>query len=935
MSARYVYFFGDGEAEGGQEDKALLGGKGANLGEMMRIGVPVPPFFTLTTEACRYYLREQHFPDGLEAQVGESVRRLEVATGKRFASSEDPLLVSVRSGAAVSMPGMMETILNLGLNDETVEALATASGDRRFAFDSYRRFVQMYGEVVMGVPAGVFDEQLEQAKTERGAKNDPDLGADDLADLVTRFKQLVREQSGHPFPEDPEVQLWGAIEAVFGSWNVDRAIAYRRVHGIPDYLGTAVNVVTMVYGNMGDDSGTGVAFTRNPSTGQREFFGEFLLNAQGEDVVAGIRTPVSIAGMADLLPEAYHQLHEVQDRLERHFRDMQDLEFTVERGRLYLLQTRTGKRTAAAAVRIAVDMVGEGLIDESEAILRVDPRQLDQLLHPRIDPAAEARVIARGLPASPGAASGRIVFDPEAAVELAGRGDPVILVRRETSPDDFAGMVAARAVVTARGGMTSHAAVVARGMGKTCVVGAHELQINNSTRQLHVDGMVLDEGAWITVDGSAGAVYADRVPTVNPEPTDEFATLMNWADERRALGVRANADTPADARKARELRAEGIGLCRTEHMFFEDGRIQVMREMILAGTDEQRRDALAKLLPMQREDFIGIFEAMDGLPVTIRLLDPPLHEFLPATDADIAQFADAAGIDVGEIRRAVDRHREANPMLGHRGVRLSISHPEIALMQTRAIFEAAVAVAKTGGTVLPEVMVPLVVDERELARMRDAIEKEADAVLSESGVQVPYMIGTMVETPRAALMAGEIATEADFFSFGTNDLTQTTFGLSRDDAGSFLPDYIDAGLLPDDPFQVLDREGVGQLVQMATWEGRQRKPGLKVGICGEHGGEPGSIEFFHETGLDYVSCSPFRVPVARLAAAHANLNATAPRERAMEARAKRAEADATRRLRQVRRTAAMSPAVDASDIDRAAIREHGDAARWSGRRPEA
>jgi pyruvate,orthophosphate dikinase len=934
MAAKYVYFFGDGIAEGGREDKSLLGGKGANLGEMMRIGVPVPPFFTITTEGCRYYLREQHYPDGLEVQVEEAVRRLEEVTGKRFGSPDDPLLVSVRSGAAVSMPGMMETILNLGLNDDTVEALAKASGDRRFAFDSYRRFIQMYAEVVMNVPASAFDDLFEAAKSARGTKNDTELTAEDLAAVAHEFKTLARERSGQPFPEDPEAQLWGAIEAVFGSWNVERAIAYRRVHGIPAYLGTAVNVVTMVYGNMGDDCGTGVAFTRNPSTGEREFFGEFLLNAQGEDVVAGTRTPVSISGMADLLPEAYEQLHAVQDRLEQHFGDMQDLEFTVERERLYLLQTRTGKRTAAAAVRIAVDMVGEGLIDKSMAVLRVDPRQLDQLLHPRIDPSAHAHFIARGLPASPGAASGRIVFDPDRAVELGGKPDPVILVRRETSPDDFAGMVAARAVVTARGGMTSHAAVVARGMGKTCVVGAHDLQIDMDTRRLHCDGTVLEEGDWITVDGSAGAIYADRVPTVEPEPSNEFVTLMTWADERRALGVRANADTPADARKARELGAEGIGLCRTEHMFFEDGRIQVMREMILARTPEQRAEALEKLLPMQREDFIGIFEAMDGLPVTVRLLDPPLHEFLPGTDEEMEHFATAAGLDIAEVRRVVDQHRESNPMLGHRGVRLSISYPEVARMQTRAIFEAAAAVAKKGGSVLPEVMVPLVADERELARMRVEIIEEADAVLEAAGVDVPYLVGTMIELPRSALMAGEIAREADFFSFGTNDLTQTTFGLSRDDAGSFLPHYIETGILSDDPFQVLDREGVGQLVQMATWEGRHRKPSLKVGICGEHGGEPSSVEFFHETGLDYVSCSPFRVPVARLSAAHANLNATVPRGRAMDARAHRAEADASDQLRQIRRTGVMSPAGDADEIERASIREHGDAARWSGRRPE-
>jgi pyruvate, orthophosphate dikinase len=922
MATRLVYNFGSGTAEGGREDKALLGGKGANLGEMMRVGVPVPPFFTITTEACRHYLREDSYPRGLEAQVTDALRRLEESTGKRFGSSDDPLLVSVRSGAAVSMPGMMETILNLGLNDTTVEALALAANNRRFAFDSYRRFIQMYADVVMGVESEPFERIIDEVKRERGVEDDTELTAEDLEGLVDRFRFIVREHSGENFPDDPEVQLWGAIDAVFGSWNVDRAIAYRRVHGIPDYLGTAVSVVAMIYGNLGDDSGTGVAFTRNPSTGERKFFGEFLLNAQGEDVVAGIRTPVSIEQMAARLPEAYRQLIEVQDRLEKHFRDMQDLEFTVERGRLFLLQTRTGKRTAAAAVRIAVDMVDEGLIDESEAVLRIDPRQLDQLLHPRIDPDAEVDVIARGLPASPGAVSGRIVFDPDDAVDFASRGEAAILVRRETSPDDFAGMVAAKAVVTARGGMTSHAAVVARGMGKTCVVGASALQIDGVAGIARVDGRELKSGEWVTVDGAAGAIYVGRVRTVDPEPTPEFNRLMEWADRLRALGVRANADTPADATKARELGAEGIGLCRTEHMFFEGERIQAMREMILANTSAERGRAVSKLLPMQREDFVGIFRAMDGLPVTVRLLDPPLHEFLPAED-EIDAFASSAGVEPADVRRSIEKHREANPMLGHRGVRLSISYPEIARMQARAIFEAAVAVSEEGGHPVPEVMVPLVADHRELVRMRNIIDEVAEAVFGEAGVEVPYLVGTMIELPRAALMAGEIAHHAQFFSFGTNDLTQTTYGLSRDDAASFLPRYIEAGLFADDPFQVLDRDGVGQLVQMATWEGRQRRPELKVGICGEHGGEPASIEFFHETGLDYVSCSPFRVPVARLAAAHANLNSTVPRGRAMEARAKRAESDASERLRQHRRTEFIGPRRENVALEQAAEREHG------------
>ena len=919
---RLVYNFGAGIAEGGRDDKALLGGKGANLGEMMRIGIPVPPFFTISTEACRYYLRENHFPDGLEAQVTQAVHNLEMATGRKFGSAEDPLLVSVRSGAAVSMPGMMETILNLGLNDRTVEALARAANNRRFAFDSYRRFIQMYAEVVMGLPAEPFETLIEEAKSSRGIHNDTDLTTEHLEELVARFRDLVHEQAHEPFPDDPEIQLWGAIEAVFSSWNVERAIAYRRVHGIPDYLGTAVSVVAMVYGNLGDDSGTGVAFTRNPSTGERKFFGEFLLNAQGEDVVAGTRTPVSIEKMAVRLPTAYRQLLDVQQRLERHFRDMQDLEFTVERGRLYLLQTRTGKRTAMAAVRIAVDMVEEELIEEAEAILRVDPRQLDQLLHPRIDPNASADLIARGLPASPGAASGRIVLDSAEAVERAAHGEAVVLVRRETSPDDFPGMVAARAVVTARGGMTSHAAVVARGMGKTCVVGAQDLRIDNGSAVVRAGDRTFKAGDWITVDGSGGAVYAGRVPTVDPKPTEEFNRLMEWADRVRALGVRANADTPPDAVKARELGAEGIGLCRTEHMFFEDGRIQAMRELILARSQSERARALARLLPMQRDDFIGILRAMDGLPVTIRLLDPPLHEFLPPED-EIDDFATSAGVSPDEVRVLIEKHREANPMLGHRGVRLSITYPEIARMQTRAIFEAAAVLRREGLDPRPEVMVPLVAERRELARLRSIVIEVAEAVLAESNTRMPYLVGTMIELPRAALIAGEIAEEADFFSFGTNDLTQMTYGLSRDDAAAFLPLYIEAGIFPDDPFQVLDREGVGQLVQMATWEGRQRKPHLKVGICGEHGGDPSSVEFFHETGLDYVSCSPFRVPVARLAAAHANLNTIISRGRAIAARSMRAESDASERLRQIRRTEAIAPRTGDAALERAAEREHG------------
>ncbi len=871
MADRLVYYFGGGQADGGREDRALLGGKGANLAEMARIGVPVPPGFTITTAVCRHYLHEGGYPAELRAQVDAALARLEEETGKTFGGGDFPLLLSVRSGAAISMPGMMETILNLGLNDDTVEALARATDNPRFAYDSYRRFVNMYGDVVLGVEHDAFEELLSARKEAKGVEADTALDADDLRALVGEYKALVAERTGKPFPEDPQEQLWGAIEAVFRSWNIERAIAYRRVHGIPQDLGTAVNVQAMVYGNMGEDSGTGVAFTRDPSTGEHHFFGEFLLNAQGEDVVAGIRTPVPIEEMAERMPAAYRELLEVQARLEKHYREMQDLEFTVERGRLYLLQTRTGKRTAAAAVRIAVDMVDEGLITEAEAVQRVDPKQLDQLLHPRLDPNAQVTVLATGLPASPGAAAGVVVFDPDEAAERGGKGEPVILVRRETSPDDFHGMVAARAIVTARGGMTSHAAVVARGMGKCCVVGARDIHIDLERGEFTAHGVTVKAGDWISVDGTTGRVLLGKVATVEPELSEHFQRLMAWADSFRSLRVRTNADTPADAKKAREFGAEGIGLCRTEHMFFEGDRITAMREMILAADEEGRRHALAKLLPMQREDFLGIFRAMDGLPVTIRLLDPPLHEFLPATPEDAEAVAKAMGVDIDTLMRAVERHHEANPMLGHRGVRVGISYPEVTEMQARAIFEAAVAATREGVTVHPEVMVPLVGDVKELRHQARLIRNVAEQVLREAGVEVPYMVGTMIELPRAALMAGSIAEEAEFFSFGTNDLTQTSFGISRDDAASFLPLYIEDGIFADDPFQVLDREGVGRLVAIATKEGRATRPTLKVGICGEHGGEPSSVEFFHETGLDYVSCSPFRVPVARLAAAHAAL----------------------------------------------------------------
>ena len=891
----YVYYFGSGHADGSKEDKQLLGGKGANLAEMVRIGIPVPPGFTITTEVCRHYLKQADYPEGLREQVAANLRRLEVDTGKKFGGSENPLLVSVRSGAAVSMPGMMETILNLGLNDATVAALARAADNERFAWDSYRRFVEMYSSVVLGIPSSGFSDLLEAKKHARGVDEDTGLGADDMRELVGEFKRLVQSRLGEPFPDDPEQQLWGAIAAVFKSWNIERAVAYRKLHGISEQLGTAVNVVAMVYGNLGDDSGTGVVFTRNPSTGERKLFGEFLINAQGEDVVAGIRTPISIDEMARMLPEAEEQLQRVQAILEQHYRDIQDVEFTVERGRLYLLQTRSGKRTAAAAVRAAVDMVDEGLITEEEAVLRVDPRQLDQMLHPTIDPKADVHVLVTGLPASPGAASGKVVFDPSIAVQRSAEGEPVILVRPETSPDDFHGMVAARAIVTSRGGMTSHAAVVARGMGKCCVVGAHDLRIDMQKKCFQANGTLVNEGDWITVDGTTGRVLLGQVKTVQPELSEHFRTLMSWADGYRRMSVRANADTPADARNAREFGAEGIGLCRTEHMFFEGDRIHAMREMILADSPEARRNALAKLLPMQRDDFAGIFRAMNGYPVTIRLLDPPLHEFLPRTPEEIQHFCEVAGLEESTVTRLVERHREANPMLGQRGVRLGITYPEITEMQARAIFEAAALVQKDGGEVRPEVMVPLVADVEELVRQKQLISRVATAVMAESGVSIPYLVGTMIELPRAALMAGEIARAADFFSFGTNDLTQTAYGISRDDAASFLPRYIEDGIFQDDPFQVLDREGVGQLVQIATWEGRARRHTLKVGICGEHGGEPRSIEFFEEVGLDYVSCSPFRVPVARLAAAHASLKhrprpARQTRSRRDQAKVREAEA---------------------------------------------
>jgi pyruvate,orthophosphate dikinase len=889
--AKSVYFFGDGRAEGTKDMKAVLGGKGANLAEMTNLGVPVPPGFTIATSLCMEYLGAGATPADLRPQVEDALRRLERATHKIFGDPASPLLVSVRSGAAVSMPGMMETILNLGLNDRTVQGLARASANPRFAFDSYRRFIQMYGDVVLGVPVAQFEHLLSAKRLTAGVESDAELDETTLRNLVEEYKSLVRARTGASFPMDPMTQLWGAIEAVWRSWTLKKAVDYRRVNSISETLGTAVNVVSMVFGNLGQDSGTGVAFTRNPSTGERRFYGEFLVNAQGEDVVAGIRTPLSIDEMARLLPEAYKELRKTEERLERHFRDMQDIEFTVESGRLFLLQTRTGKRTAAAALRIATDMVDEGLIDLRTAVQRVAPEQLDQLLHPVIDSGVRATPLCIGLPASPGAASGMAVFDPDVAEQRASGGARVILVRDETTPEDFHGIVAAKAVLTARGGMTSHAAVVARGMGKCAIVGCKDIHVDLEHRRFRVDDTTIAEGDWITLDGGTGRVYRGDLPTTPSEvvqvirgtrapqtaPTyDAFARLLSWADEVRHLRVRANADTPGDARIARALGAEGIGLCRTEHMFFEGDRITAMREMIVARDEGGRRRALAKLLPMQRSDFEGIFEAMNGLPVTIRLLDPPLHEFLPHGGEESKLLARTLGIQRAELARIVESLRETNPMLGHRGCRLGITYPEITEMQGRAIFEAAVRAKRRGIDVRPEIMVPLVAARTEFDHQRHILDDVAKLVIGGMGEEISYTIGTMIELPRAALTADEIASTAEFFSFGTNDLTQTTFGLSRDDAGRFLPKYVDSGILSDDPFQVLDRNGVGKLIGFAVSAGRSVRPQLKVGICGEHGGDPRSVKFCHSIGLDYVSCSPFRVPIARLAAAHAALESPLP-----------------------------------------------------------
>jgi pyruvate,orthophosphate dikinase len=885
---KWVYTFGGGAAEGAAAPRDLLGGKGANLAEMASLGLPVPPGFTITTELCSaFYATGKSLPASLEAEVEAGLAHIERLAGGRFGATDEVLLVSVRSGARASMPGMMDTVLNLGLNDETVEGLARRSGDPRFAYDSYRRFIQMYGDVVLGVEHEAFEDLLERHKEERAYVLDTDMAAEDWRVLIEAYKRMVRARLGEPFPQEVRAQLWGAIRAVLASWMNGRAITYRKLHDIPDSWGTAVNVQAMVFGNMGPSCATGVAFTRDPSTGEKAVYGEYLVNAQGEDVVAGIRTPQplteaarAVAGsdavpLERAMPATFAELVAVFGRLEAHFRDMQDIEFTIQQGRLWLLQTRTGKRTARAALKIAVDMVGEGLIEEAEAVRRIEPQALEQLLHPALDPAAPRQVIARGLPASPGAAVGRIALSADEAYDLAAKGEAVILVRTETSPEDIHGMHAAKGILTSRGGMTSHAAVVARGMGRPCITGASELRIDIEKRRISVAGVTLNAGELITIDGTRGELIKGAVPTVEPALGEDYQTLMGWADRLRRLKVRANAETPTDAQAARGFGAEGIGLCRTEHMFFDSERIIAMREMILASSRKGREAALAQLLPMQRQDFAALFRIMAGLPITIRLLDPPLHEFLPNTDAEIAEVAAAMGLRFESVRARVAQLHESNPMLGHRGCRLAVSYPEIYEMQARAIFEAAVEV---GGAVGLEIMIPLIATRRELDLMSALVDAQAAAVARATGVRLDYLLGTMIELPRAALRAAEIAPAAAFFSFGTNDLTQTTLGISRDDAASFLDAYERAGIFERDPFASLDTEGVGELVRLACTRGRAAHPGLKLGICGEHGGDPQSIRFFHEAGLDYVSCSPYRVPVARLAAAQAALAAPAERD---------------------------------------------------------
>ncbi|MEH2519603.1 pyruvate,orthophosphate dikinase [Bradyrhizobium sp. AZCC 1610] len=887
-SGKWVYTFGDGKAEGKAGLRDLLGGKGANLAEMANLGLPVPPGFTIPTSVCTYfYAHDKSYPAALKAQVEKALDHVGKLTGKAFGDSKNPLLVSVRSGGRASMPGMMDTVLNLGLNDKTVEALAELSGDRRFAYDSYRRFITMYSDVVLGFEHHHFEDILDTFKDSQGYTLDTDLSGDDWVELVGKYKEAVARETGKDFPQDPHEQLWGAIGAVFSSWMNTRAVTYRRLHDIPESWGTAVNVQAMVFGNMGETSATGVAFTRNPSTGESKLYGEFLINAQGEDVVAGIRTPQDIteearqesgsdkASMESAMPEAFKELTRFYTLLEKHYRDMQDMEFTVEQGKLWMLQTRGGKRTAKAALRIAVELANEGLISKKDAVMRIDPASLDQLLHPTIDPTAKRDVIATGLPASPGAASGEIVFSSDEAAKLQADGRNVILVRIETSPEDIHGMHAAEGILTTRGGMTSHAAVVARGMGKPCVSGCGAIRVDYGRGTMSIGSRTFKTGDVITIDGSLGQVLAGRMPMIEPKLSGEFGTLMGWADQVRKLGVRVNADTPEDARTAIKFGGEGIGLCRTEHMFFEETRIRTVREMILSEDEQSRRAALSKLLPMQRADFVELFEIMKGLPVTIRLLDPPLHEFLPHTQAEIEEVARAMNTDP---RRLADRARdlaEFNPMLGFRGCRLAIAYPEIAEMQSRAIFEAAVEAEKrTGKAVGLEVMVPLIATKAEFDLVKARIDATAQSVMKETGKKLAYQVGTMIELPRACLMAGDIAQTAEFFSFGTNDLTQTTYGISRDDAASFLGTYVSKGILEIDPFISVDRDGVGELVKIGVARGRKVRTNLKVGICGEHGGDPASVAFCHEIGLDYVSCSPYRVPIARLAAAQAALGKT-------------------------------------------------------------
>ncbi len=892
MSHKWVYFFGAGKTEGKAEMKNLLGGKGSNLAEMANLDIPVPPGFTVTTEACIEYQKlNGQYPEGMWEQISENLAKLENAMGAKLGGGDDPLLVSVRSGARVSMPGMMDTVLNLGMNDDTAAAVAKKSGNERFAYDSYRRFLTMFGDVVLGIEHAKFEAVLDKKKEAKGVEMDTDLDVDDLKEVVEEFKALIQSETGSPFPEDPKEQLKYAINAVFGSWNNARAIKYRQINNIPDDWGTAVNVQTMVYGNMGDSSGTGVAFTRDPATGEKRFFGEYLINAQGEDVVAGIRTPSEIKELQDAMPSVYKELEAIYKKLEDHYRDMQDIEFTIQEGKLYMLQTRTGKRTAAAAIRIAIEMVGEGMINKETAVQRIDPAQLDQLLHPMIDPKADVEAVAKGLPASPGAAVGQVVFTPEEAEEAAERGEKVILVRPETTPEDVGGMHAAQGILTAIGGMTSHAAVVARGMGKCCVVGCGALRINEAAGECLIGTHKVKRGEYITLNGSTGEVILGQAPLTQPEISGNFETLMEWSDEIRTLGVWTNADTPQDAKNARSFGAEGIGLCRTEHMFFADDRIPIVRRMIMAKSEDVRKAALTELLPMQRSDFEGILEVMEGLPVTIRLLDPPLHEFLPnamhiradmaelkmqMTQADTLSKVDELYRELKEkeeLLANVDSLHEFNPMLGHRGCRLGVTFPEIYDMQAQAIFEAAVDLKKRGVDARPEVMIPLVGDAKELSFLRERVIKIADSIIADSGVEIKYTVGTMIEVPRAALTAGEVAEHAQFFSFGTNDLTQFTLGISRDDSGKFLPEYVAKGIWPGDPFVSIDPVGVKRIMQIAVEDGRATRPDLKIGICGEHGGEPKSIAICHELGLNYVSCSPFRVPVARLAAAQAKLAA--------------------------------------------------------------